>query len=316
MPKLGRKPPVRTRPRLRLSPHIDTQVPPNPAMVDWLAAVRDWPMYLNDQLGDCTIAGVGHIIEALSTYGQGQTVEITDQQVLAAYEAVSGYDPATGQHDDGAVMQDVLNYWRKQGIGGHKILAFAEVDVSRRAEVDAAINVFGHVYLGFNFPAVAMRQFDQGLPWDVVPDDGGLDGGHAVNAGRYSSPDGNVTVVTWGQIQQMTDAFWDRYVDEAWVAITPEWLDAAGHSPAGLDLYGLGEDLAQLTGGQNPFPAPEPPGPPPGPPPPAPGPVPVADPDRAAAKAIRYYKQRPLHTRHDREVLMRALTAWLHAKGL
>jgi hypothetical protein len=260
-------------------------------MVDWLSAVREWPMHLNDRIGDCTCASAAHIIEAVSTYGQGATAEIGDEAILEVYSAVSGYDPRTGENDNGAVMQDVLDLWRKVGIGGHQILAFAEVDISDRSEVDAAVNLFGHVYLGLNVPYSALDQFDKGQAWDVVRRDGGNAGGHAVHAGYFNQDERTLKVVTWARVQGMTDAFWARYVEEAWVAVTPEWLNEVGQSPAGLDLYGLGQALAELTGGQNPFRPPEPPEPPPPGPAPAPGPspepVPPVDADRALGDALR-----------------------------
>src|SRR3954470_7477044 len=119
--KLGRKPNDPSKPRLSLGGFLrDTAG--YPSKRDWLSQVDNWPMYLNDRIGDCTCAGAGHIIQSASTYGQGQTITISDDDVLRAYIANSGYDPRTGANDNGAVMQDVLNYWRKEGIGGHKIL--------------------------------------------------------------------------------------------------------------------------------------------------------------------------------------------------
>jgi hypothetical protein len=148
-------------------------------------------------------------------------------------------------------MQDVLNYWRKTGIGGHQILAFAELDINNMAEVKAAMSTFGAIYVGFDFPDSAMTQFNQGKPWDVVSG-ATVEGGHAVHGGAYLQ-DGTLKFTTWGQIQNMTQAFWDKYVFEAWVVITPEWLSATGHSPTGLDLHALGDQLAELTGEPNPF---------------------------------------------------------------
>jgi hypothetical protein len=243
-----------------------------PQRVDYLSRVGNWPMYLNDSIGDCTCAGAGHVIEAESTYGQGSTVAVGDHDVLTAYEAVSGYNPTTGQNDNGARMQDVLSYWRKTGIAGHRILAFAQVDASNVSLLGTALATFGALYVGINFPGSAMTQFNQGKPWDVVPG-ATIEGGHAIHVGSYD-PAGAVgwQLVTWGAVQGMTQAFWDRYVEEAWIVITPEWLNANGTSPGGLDLYGLGQDLSALTGEPNPFPPPVTPVPPPvSPPVPPPG---------------------------------------------
>jgi hypothetical protein len=49
------------------------------------------------------------------------------------------------------------------------------------------------------------------------------------------------------------------------VAIAPEWVSAAGKTPAGLDLYGLGSALETLTHGKTRNPFPPPVTPPPGP---------------------------------------------------
>jgi len=200
---------------------------------------------------NCTIATVGHAIQLASHYGQGKTVTISDQAVLDKYAALSGYNPVTGANDTGLVVQNVLNDWVKVGIDGHKALAFAQVDLANRREVLAAIAIFGWVYLGINFPDSAMDQFNAGKPWDVVRG-ATMEGGHAIPAGAYDTT--HRSVVTWGRAQLMTPAFWAEFVEECWVVVTPEWLSAAGSTPTGLDLHGLGEDFASLTGRPNPFP--------------------------------------------------------------
>lgn len=248
----GRRPPTPSQPRLRLARYL-AATPSAPLTVDYLSDVATWPVYLNDRIGDCTCAGAAHIIEAESTYGRGSTDLVTDRDVLTAYEAVSGYDPKTGRNDDGAVMQQVLSYWRKTGIGGHTILAFAEVDHRNLDLLHAAMATFGSLYIGIHVPESAMTQFHEGKPWDVVLGSR-IEGGHAINAGWYDAEAGLWKIVTWGAVQEMTQAFWDAYVEEAWVVIAPEWLSTAGTSPNGLDLHALGADFSRLTGEPNPFP--------------------------------------------------------------
>ena len=244
-----------------------------PATVDYISKVTDGPVYLNDQLGCCTISAAGHMEEAWSRYGQGATVEIADADVLKAYEAVAGYVPGRPDTDQGAVMQDVLDYWRRQGIGGHKILAFAEVDIRNPQELAAALYLFGHVYLGITVPASAEQQFDEDKPWDVVRNDGGPLGGHAIDVGYRDGT--RWDVVTWGKRQQMTPAFLARYAEEAWVVVSQEWIDGHGDNPAGLDTAQLNADYQALTGKPGPFPVqPTPPAPPTPPDPPTPTPSP------------------------------------------
>lgn len=252
--RLGRKPADPTTPKLRLSALLTGTAPSYPENIDWLSRVGHWPMYLNDRIGDCTCATAGHIIQALSTYGKNVTETITDNDVLDAYVAVSGYNPITGTNDDGAVVQKVLDHWRKNGIGGHKILAFASVDFKNNAELRQAIHIFGNVYLGINFPDTAMEQFHGGKPWDVVPG-ARIEGGHAINAGYYDVSDNMWKIVTWGKVQSMTQAFWDKYVEEAWVVVSPEWYDLAGKNPEGIDMAAMGDEFTKITGEASPFPA-------------------------------------------------------------
>jgi hypothetical protein len=289
----GRRHAQPARPQLRLRDYLTTALPTPPASVDWQSRVTSWPMYLNDRLGCCTCAAVGHMIQAETTYGQGSTVTVSDQDVLAAYEAAGHYNPADPGTDQGAYIQDVLGYWSKTGMAGHKILAYASVDVANPTEIRQAIDLFGSVDIGFNFPASAMDQFNAGQPWDVVKGSQ-IEGGHCVPVGAYAT-DGTLSCVTWGAVQKMTAAFWKAYVDEAWVVIAPDWISAKGVDPQGLNLYQLGQDYSALTGRPNPIPAPPQPTPTPTPSPtPSPTPGPSAA-DTAFAKAA--------HT-------------WLAAKGL
>jgi hypothetical protein len=239
------------KPRLKVARFL-TEAPTYPQSLDYLTRVDNYPMYLNDRYGDCTFAGAGHMIQAESTYGQGSTQTVTDADVIKGYSELTGFNPADPSTDNGAVMQDVLNYWRKTGIGGHQILAFAEVDHKNMDEVRAALNTFGSLYIGIDFPGSAMDQFNRGEKWDYVPGST-IEGGHAIHGGLYEIGAVDMKIVTWGEIHEMTQAFWDNYVFECWVVITPEWLSAQGLSPTGLDLYGLGQELQELTGEPNPF---------------------------------------------------------------
>lgn len=267
--KLGRLPYDVHKPNLTVDQHLrTTTLPTPPPVVDYLNNVKSFPMYLNDNIGDCVWAMIGHAIQAYSTYGQGKTVNVTDADVLKGYEDVTGYNPNDPNTDQGTVVQDALDYWQKTGVGGHKILAFAEVKNYSNAKV--ALDVFGALLIGFNFPESAMTQFNDGKPWDVVSGSP-IEGGHAVHVGHMDTSNVTYKLVTWAQVQGMTQAFWNKYVEECWIVVAPEWLNAVGNNPIGVNLYGLGEDFAVITGKPNPFPAP---GPTPVPPTPTPTPTP------------------------------------------
>lgn len=253
--KGGRKFPDPANPKahLRLANHLTSLTAP--VSVDYESKVSSWPMYGNDSVGDCTCAAVGHIIQNLSTYGVGTTWTLPLKSIMTAYEAVSGYKPGNAASDTGATLQDVLNYWKTTGFNAsktHTVAAFASVDPQKLAEVYKAVDAFGHLYVGMNFPQSAMDQFNAGQAWDVVPQSP-VEGGHAVNVVGYNQTAGTLQVVTWGRVQTVTLAFWQKYMDEAWVVITKEWFNSKGKDPLGVDFVGLGAELSALTGEPNPF---------------------------------------------------------------
>lgn len=273
----GRLAPDPSLPRMEFKQFKVTDYSP-PNVCDFYSKVPQWPMYLNDLEGDCTIAAAAHMRGSWSFYGIGDEVLLTNKQINVAYSAVSGFDPATGANDNGAVMQQVLSFWRKTGIGGKKIIAFAEVDISNFTEVKQAVSLFGSVYLGINFPAFAMDQFNQGLGWDVSDTNTQIEGGHCIPALGYNNDENIWYVVTWGKVIPMTDAFFDKYVEEAWLVVSDEFVNAQGVDPNGADLYELGQAFADITGERNPFPAdPTPPEPVPPSPEPTPAPTPAPD---------------------------------------
>lgn len=265
----GRLPAEPARLHLKFSTYARALAAP-PVSADWLSLVTDWQMLLNDQLGDCTFAGVGHKVAGDTRYGQGVTTEVTDQDVLTGYEAVGGYRPGDASTDNGCVMQDVLKYWQKTGVGGHRIVAYAKVDISNLDELKQAIATFGQVYAGFNFPDTAMTQFNNGQPWDVVKG-AKNEGGHCVTIGAYDAT--GLDVVTWGKRQRMTWAFFKKYFDEVWVVLDDDFESArTGLDAQGWDKAQLGADFSALTGEPSPWPADPTPTPPPVPPAPAPTP--------------------------------------------
>lgn len=270
--KFGKLPAQPARPQLRLA-ELATTLPAPPASADFYSKVTEWPMYLNDQLGDCVEAGLGHHEQQISRYGQGAEVDVTDNDVLHAYEAITGYTPSDPSSDQGTLVQDALAWWRKgSGLAGHAITAYAAVDLNSGTEVKQAVATFGAVGIGFNFPAYAMDQFDTGKPWDVQKANASIEGGHYVIVAGYDAT--YFYVVTWGAIQRMTPAFFRKYVDEGWVVIDDEMVSKL--SQYGTDLYAFGEEFASLTGQANPFPAD-----------PTPVPVPAGPTAAVVAEAVR-----------------------------
>ena len=162
--KLGKKPAHHDPRTLQMANYLE--LPQIPAARDWTTkAAASWGMMLNDKLGDCTCAAVGHIIQAWSSNAAAKEITLPDQAILKTYEAVSGYNPSDPSSDRGAVELDVLRYWRKTGVGGYKIDAFVALEPKNHLHVQASVDLFGGSYIGLALPVSAQSQ----QVWSVPP---------------------------------------------------------------------------------------------------------------------------------------------------
>lgn len=244
---LGRLPADPNKLKLELKPKAAITPPPN---ADWTSGVPSFPMFGNDVCGDCTMAAAAHSAELISYYGQGKEDAIPDGTAVQAYSQMTGYDPKTGANDNGATLQEALDYWRKTGIAGNKIVAAAKLDASNLDLVRACIAYFGSVYTGMYFPGSAMNQFDKGQEWTVVRSQ--IEGGHCVPIAGYESD--KFVCVTWAKTQTMDLNFFKTYFDEVWVPIDLDWINKQGAAPNGFNIAKLNSDYSALTGKQAPFP--------------------------------------------------------------
>ena len=235
----------------KLAPRLDArtlhfksylgQLPPTPATVDWTGLVTDWKMLANDTLGDCTIASVSHLIMLWRSVNGEQFIP-ADADVIATYSALTGYTPSDPSTDQGAVELNILNAWRNTGILGHKISAFVSIDPRNLDHLRAAINLFGGVYAGTLLPDKAMEEFNYNQPWSDTSTQA-FDG-HAIPLVAYTPDD--FTCITWGRKQVIKNAWLQKYLDEAYAPLSPDWLNAEGKSPSGFLLEQLTADLKLL----------------------------------------------------------------------
>ena len=245
--KLGRLAPKVHAKTLLLDKYLLPEaLPAPPEKAYWEYKVGEtWPMMLNDSLGDCTCADAGHRV-MLWTAHSGALVTPTDEQVLDVYKAVGGYVPGDPSTDNGCAMTDVFDYCRTTGIAGHKIDGWVQVDFTNLRHVRQAIYLFGHLSIGVNLPNSAMDQFEAGTPWNLLQNDGGIDGGHDIPIFGYGA-DG-FTCVTWGKLQQIGIRWFETYVEEAYAAVSVDWIMANGDAPNMLNMEALTEDLRLIKG--------------------------------------------------------------------
>jgi hypothetical protein len=242
---LGKKSPRFDKRTLHFSKYTQTLISP-PDTVNWTKAVPSWPMLKNDVIGDCTIAAALHQIESWS-YNAGVPFIPTDGEALAAYEAVSGYDPKTGANDNGAVLLDVLKYWKKNGIANHKIIAYVALEPNNHIQLKQSIDLLGTAYIGLALPLAAQNQegvwhmTQVGTKGQGAPESWG---GHAVNIVGYD--DNGLTLITWGRTWRMTWRFYENYCDESYGILSQDWIEKNNKAPNGFDLQTLEQDLLAL----------------------------------------------------------------------
>ena len=241
--KLGKLPVRKDKRTLHLARYIK-KLPAAPANADWTRNVTEWPMFKNDEVGNCAIAAPAHLIESWTASSQGSPKLLTDADVMAAYRSVSRYDPSEPMSDTGCVMLDVLKWWRKQGIGNDRIVAFASVNLKSHAQICLAAYLFGGLYIGLELPMSAQSQEVWSTRSNGSDQSIGSWGGHAVGLHAYD-PAG-LTVSTWGELKRMTWPFFARYCSEAYASLSQDFLKG-DRAPNGFDIATLAADLARVS---------------------------------------------------------------------
>lgn len=218
-------------------------LPAPPVMVDWSVKLpTDVGMFKNDVVGDCAEAECGHMIQVW-TSNESTTVTPTDDDIIAAYSAITGYDPGDASTDKGTILLDALNYWRQTGIAGHKIGAYVQVDHTNIQEVKTALDLFGGLCTGAALPVSAQSAI--GSSWSQVSqNDIGTWGGHALCACAYDEY--GITYLTWGKRQMATWDWFTTYADEVYAIVSADWVSGTKPAPNGFDLDTLLSDLAEL----------------------------------------------------------------------
>lgn len=237
--KLGKLPAIYDSRTLRLENYLNVpKLPPLPETSDQFAKTSPFPMYSNDQYGDCVVAGAAHMIQAWSA-NAGREAVLPEKTVINTYLKL------TGGADTGLNMLEFLKFWRKTGIAGHQIGAFVGIDPQNLTSWRYTNYLFGGVFSGFMLPESAMAQFDQGKTWEVVPGSQ-IIGGHCVNGG-VATPR-LVQLGTWGKKQWATVGFVGQHCDEAYAILSLDWFTKSHKTPAGFAWKDLLADLKAVTG--------------------------------------------------------------------
>jgi hypothetical protein len=240
--KLGKRAPkhLDRLPRLRAYTNGLPVAPPTLAWSDKMTALG---MMDNDKLGDCTCASAGHILQAWTANASTQFVA-PDADVLAMYEGACGYNPADPSTDQGGVESDVLTWWTKNTLAGHKIDAFVQVNPRNLTDIQDAAWLLGGAYLGVALPIACQNQEVWDAPVGPLTGDNapGSWGGHAVPLVDYDLS--GATVITWGARKKLTWRWFAAYCDEAYGLLSDDWFEDNGNVPNGFNVSQIKQDFA------------------------------------------------------------------------
>ncbi|WP_342630083.1 hypothetical protein AAC691_10950 [Nguyenibacter vanlangensis] len=241
--KFGKCPPRRDPRTSRLSPSLAAWLPAVPDSVAWSRHVT-YAMWGNDRYGDCAFAAMAALIGTWTKNAQAEVL-LTTTMCLENYAACTGFDPATGANDDGTVLLDALERWRRAGYARpgqtrDYLTAFGTIDLHDHDGLRRAVAYLGGVYAGIQVPAYLMR-----ADGDWRRDDGGdqtILGGHCIAIVGYEP--GWWHVFTWGGVRRMAVDLWDAIADEAYGLISRQnWLAVDGRTPRGEDVAALLQEM-------------------------------------------------------------------------
>lgn len=261
--RLGRNRPVARGPRLSLKNYLMRSLPPPPASVDYSkkAAKALSQMYLNNQLGDCVIAGMAHLVGVFTGNAGGSAATYSNNEITALYSAIGGYVPGHPNTDHGCDEQTALNYWQQHGApttgGAHEIAGWISVNGADKTEYRTALWLFENLYFGLELPNAWINPFPgaPGFVWNVagspVPTNG-----HCVVGVGYTAK--GVTICTWGMLGLMTDAAIGKYATtvgsgELYTVVSHDALESATQkAPSGFDWSQLVADFDSMGGNVSP----------------------------------------------------------------
>lgn len=204
-------------------------------------AAAPWGIMLNDEEGDCTIAGRWHTIQAQTTYEKRPFVQ-PDPAIHSEYRAL------TGGGDDGLDLLTVLKAWKAGTYGGHALAAYAEIpwtDPKLSAAYTRQLLKIGVWAAGASYIAVMLPAAQQRNPMDWITVGTGPDwrpgtwGGHCVPILAYRLVGGKLRflIVTWGQLVEVSEEYLRAFCVETWMPVSQvDWTNTKGKTPSGRTI--------------------------------------------------------------------------------
>ena len=204
------------------------------------ALISHWGSLGTDKYNVTTLAAFAHAT-ALQARKAGTPIEFTDWSVLADYTSLTGFD-YTPASDIGLVTADALEFWRTIGISDynfkrHTIAGYATLKPRSLGELAYTIEKFGFALAGLEISGRALWQIGEKAVWDVNR--------RGAIRGKVLAPivarreNGNYVAIVWGEPQELTPEFYQKYNDESVAVFSHEVADGT------TDIQGFRPSLLQ-----------------------------------------------------------------------
>lgn len=253
--KLGRRPLIAPKMCMKFGGYQLKSFPTPAASWDYTPAAASAlsNIYLNDQYGDCVIAWMAHAIGVFTGNALGTAAMFTDDQIIAMYTAIGGYNPADPSTDQGCDENTAINYWMNPGFLGHKIQGVVSVDPTDQQQVQDCGWLFENLMFGVGLPQAWIDPMPSasGFHWSVAGDSI-PDNGHCFGSAKGDA--NGLGVSSWGMEGTIDYSAVAKYAansagGQLFSVITQEILNrATQRAPAGFDWTALVADFTGLGG--------------------------------------------------------------------
>ena len=185
--------------------------------VGYWRLVTQWCLGENDTFGTCAFAAIGNL-HCVVTTANGVPEVMSDGEIEAMDHSVTGFDPTDPATDKGAQLKAVLDYWMNNGWTGDptmKPLWYGDIP---KRDIPAMIKEYGGVYAWCLLP---MRDDEPDLSDGALQANTPGTAAHAVLI--VGAADGVFWIATWGEVREISVAWWDRYGREQYAVLHPAW---------------------------------------------------------------------------------------------
>lgn len=205
------------------TPGLVTSVP-----VGWSRYVPEWSLGGNDKYADCAFVALCNVID-LVTAVNGAPELVTEAEAELFYAREAGFSPVDPSSDKGAVLADVIEFWRLHGWPADPELTLRGVWSVAPDQIPEALHLLPGLPAWCMLPSLDDDpDFSDGALERRAP---GIDA-HAVLI--VDASDETLTLVTWAELRVVSRAWWREYGREVFGVLPSNW-----RHPEGLDVAGM-----------------------------------------------------------------------------